>query len=149
MDEKLSDSLTPRYFSAPQMYGLPKVHKDGTPMRPIVSTIGSPSYKLAKELTRILTPLAGNTMHAMKNSMSFVDRIHEIGIEPQDRIISFNVTNLFMQIPVDEALRVVEERLSADDSLKERTSIPIPQLIELVELHMSTVNLFLVPRQVL
>ena len=39
-----------------------------------------------------------------------------------------------MQVPVDEALRVVEERLSADDSLKERTTIPIHQLIELTEL---------------
>ena len=134
IDEKLCDLLTPRYSSAPQMYGLPKVHKDGTPMRPIVSAIGSPSYKLAKELARILTPLTGNTMHAVKNSTSFVDRIHEIEMGPQDRMISFDVTNLFTQVPVDEALRVVEERLSADDSLKERTSIPTPQLIELIEL---------------
>ena len=36
-----------------------------TPMRPIVSTIGSPSYKLAKELARILTPLTRNTSHAV------------------------------------------------------------------------------------
>ena len=73
-------------------------------------------------------------MHAVKNSTSFVDRIHVIGIELQDQMISFDVTNLFTQVPVDEALRVVEERLSADDSLKERTSIPTPQLIELIEL---------------
>ena len=84
MDEKLCDSLTPQYFSAPQMYGLPKVHKDGTPMRPIMSAIGSPSYKLAKKLSRIRTPQAGNTMHAVKNSTSFVYRIHEIRVEPQD-----------------------------------------------------------------
>lgn len=56
MDEWLCDSLTPRYSSASQMYGMPKVHKDGNPMRPIVSAIGSLSYKLAKELTRVLTP---------------------------------------------------------------------------------------------
>ena len=73
-------------------------------------------------------------MHAVKNSTSFVDRIHEIRIEPQDQMISIDVTNIFTQVPVDEALRVVEERLSADDSLKERTSIPTPQLIELIEL---------------
>ena len=62
-------------------------------MKPIVSTIGSQSYKLAKELARILTPLAGNTMQAVKKSTSFVDKIHEIGVEPQDRIISFDVAN--------------------------------------------------------
>ena len=61
IDEKLCDYLTPRYSSVPQMYGLPKIHKDGTPTRPIVSAIGPPSYKLPNELARILTPLAGNT----------------------------------------------------------------------------------------
>ena len=61
IDEKTRDFLTPRYSSAPQINGLPKVHKEGTPMRPIVSAIGSPSYNLAKELARILTPLAGST----------------------------------------------------------------------------------------
>lgn len=49
-------------------------------------------------------------------------------------MISFDVTNLFTQVLVDEALRVVEERLSADGSLKERTSIPTSQLIERIEL---------------
>ena len=32
------------------MYGLPKVNKDGTPMRTIVPSIGSPSYMIAKDL---------------------------------------------------------------------------------------------------
>ena len=73
INEKTRDFLTPRYSSAPQMYGLPKVHKEGTTMRPIVSAIGSPSYDLAKELARILTPLAGNTPHSVKNSSAFVE----------------------------------------------------------------------------
>ena len=64
LDEKLCDLLTPRYSSAPKMYGLPKVHKEGTHMRPIVSAIGFLSYNLAKELARILTPLAGHTPHS-------------------------------------------------------------------------------------
>ena len=75
-----------RYSSPPppQMYSLPKIHEDGThytPMRPIVSTIGSPSYKLAKELTRILTPLTRNTPHAV----DIIRKTH-----PEDRLISFD-----------------------------------------------------------
>ena len=56
ISDKLLDQLTPCYSDPPQMYGLPKVHKENIPMRPIVSTIGSPMYRLAKELARILTP---------------------------------------------------------------------------------------------
>lgn len=34
----------------PKLYALPKTHKVGKKMRPIVSNIGAPSYKLAKRL---------------------------------------------------------------------------------------------------
>ena len=40
----------------PKFYGLPKVHKDGMPLRPIISSIGSVTYKTAKQLARILNP---------------------------------------------------------------------------------------------
>lgn len=35
INEMLCDYLVPRYSSPPQLYGLPKVHKDGVPMRPL------------------------------------------------------------------------------------------------------------------
>ena len=131
IDDKLCDFLTP---SPPQMYGLPKVHKEGIPMRPIVSTIVSSSYRLAKELARILTPLVGNSGHSVKNSKAFVDRIRNMETLPQDLLASFDVTSFFTQVPVDDALRVVEAKLCADETLPERTSIPSAHLIELVEL---------------
>ena len=138
IDEKTRDFLTLRYSSATQMYGLPKVHKEGTPMRPIVSAIGSPSYNLAKELARILTPLASNTPHLMKNSSAFVERVSVMELEARDCLVNFDITNLFTQVPVDEALKVLEERLSADDTLTERTSIPVPQLTKLIEICLQT-----------
>ena len=39
---------------------------------------------------------------------------------------------------MDEALKVLEERLSADITLTERTSIPVPQLTELIEICLRT-----------
>ena len=104
LDEKMCDFLTARYSSAPQMYGLPQVHKEGTPMRPIVSCIGSPSYNLAKELSRILTPRAGNSPHTVKNSAAFVRSIRTMEMEAEDQMVSFDVTNLFTQVPIDAAL---------------------------------------------
>ena len=53
--------IAPPPSPPPQMCGLPKIHKEGYKMRPIVSAIGSPSYGLAKELSCILAPLAGHT----------------------------------------------------------------------------------------
>ena len=42
--------LYPTGACSPKYYGLPKVHKKGIPLRPIVSSIGSVSYETAKEL---------------------------------------------------------------------------------------------------
>ena len=36
------------------MYGLPKIHKPGNPLRPIVSSTGSVSYSLSKYLATLL-----------------------------------------------------------------------------------------------
>ena len=47
---------------------------------------------------------------------------------------SFDVVSLFTRVPVDEALLVISQRLQQDDTLKDRTSIPIPDLCAQVEL---------------
>ena len=132
------DFLTPRYSTPPQMYGLPKIHKECTPMRPIVSTIKSLAYKLAKELTRILTPLAGHTAYIFMNSTTIVSRIQDIQMTPEDRLVSFGVKSLFTEVPVEAALKVIEEKLTNDQSLAERTSIPTDNLVELTSLCLRT-----------
>ena len=52
----------------PRLYGLPKVHKPGIPLRPIVSFISSPTYQLSKHLANILSPLVGNASSHVINS---------------------------------------------------------------------------------
>ena len=47
----------PHQCSPPKFYGLPKIHKTGTPLRPIVSSRGSITYGVAKELSHIIKPL--------------------------------------------------------------------------------------------
>ena len=77
LDEKMCALLTPRYSSAPQMYGLPKVHKEGTPMRPIVSCIGSPSYNLAKELSRMYPHPPGRKLPPHNEELSSICEKHQ------------------------------------------------------------------------
>ena len=45
----------------PLFYGLPKIHKKGVPLRPIVSFISSPTCALSKFLAKTLSPLVGKT----------------------------------------------------------------------------------------
>ena len=45
----------------PPFYGLPKIHKLDTPLRPILSSCGSVTYEVAKGLAKILKPLVGKS----------------------------------------------------------------------------------------
>ena len=53
-----------------RLYGLVKVHKQGNPLRPIISAIGMFNYNVAKFLVPVLTPLTTN-QYTIENSYSF------------------------------------------------------------------------------
>ena len=49
-------------------------------------------------------------------------------------LISFDVVNLFPSVPVKETLAIVKRKLEEDESLSERTSIPVSGIMELLSL---------------
>ena len=63
MDEGMHKSLYPTSCTPPKFHGLLKIHKIGTPLRPIVSIQGSVKYGVAKVLTRVLKTLVGKSPH--------------------------------------------------------------------------------------
>ena len=66
--------LYPTSAVPPKFYGLPKIHKTGTPLRPIVSSRGSITYGVAKELSYIIKPLVGQSPHHLKNTQHFIQQ---------------------------------------------------------------------------
>ena len=72
LDDKNKKLLVPTGEITPRIYGLPKIHKDGVPLRPIVNTIGSPTYELAKFVAKWLGPLIGHTESFIKDPSDFV-----------------------------------------------------------------------------
>ncbi|XP_064482980.1 uncharacterized protein LOC135395820 [Ornithodoros turicata] len=62
--DHLGDATYRRLFSSngatPVLYGLPKIHKPGCPLRAIVSFAGSPTYNLSKYLVELIAPVTGN-----------------------------------------------------------------------------------------
>lgn len=129
--------LRPGDSKAPHLYGLPKIHKDNVPLRPIVSSIGSPTYDLAKFLARIISPLAGNTTSFVQNSTHFTDILKEANAE-NCIIVSFDVKSLFTNVPLQEALQVIEQRLSTDVHLRSRTLLSIESIMELLRKCLTT-----------
>ena len=57
----------------PQLYGLPKIHKPGNPLRPIVSFYDTPLSALHNQLSEVLKPLTLSNIR-LKNSEDFVTK---------------------------------------------------------------------------
>ena len=65
-----------------KFYGLPKIHKTGTPLRPIVSSRGSVTYGVAKVLSRVIQPLVGKSPHHIQSTSDFVSKAKRFTLQP-------------------------------------------------------------------
>ena len=134
--------MYPTTENIPRMYGSPKVHKDGTPLRPIVDFTGSIGYNVAKSLAEILAPIVGQSEHHVLNSKSLADQLKNITVEEDEILNSHDVVALFTNTPIDLTLQIIRDRLEQDQDLKNRTLLSIDDIIELVDFSLSRVAYF-------
>ena len=92
------------------MYGLPKIHKNGVPIRPIISAVATYNYKLAKYLDRILKPLVQNSNYILKDTFDFVNKVSCLPTSQEQFMVSFDVESLFTNIPTDETIEIILNR---------------------------------------
>ena len=113
----------------PKFYGFPKIHKPDTPLRPIVSSCGSVTYGVAKELAKILKPLVGKSPHHITSTQDFVEQAKQIKLEPGECLSSYDVSALFTSVPIDPPLNIIKDLLDKDNTLKERSVMEVSDII--------------------
>ena len=91
------------------IYGTPKMHEfsssDSFPkLRPIVSSIGTFNYNLARFLCDLLSPLVPND-YSCKDTFSFVSQIKNANIS-KNFLVSYDVTSLFTNISLQETNQI-------------------------------------------
>ena len=133
LKEEVYKRLYPTGAGSPKFYGLPKIHKAGIPLRPIISSIGTVTYNTAKELARILKPLLGLSNHHIQNTMDFVEQIKEVKLKKEESMVSYDVTALFTSVPIPPVLEIIEDKLNEDKDLPQRTSMNTRHIIRLLE----------------
>ncbi|XP_067614494.1 uncharacterized protein [Eurosta solidaginis] len=114
----------------PRIYGLPKVHKENMPLRPICSMLNAPSYNLCKYLTNILKNLTTKSKFNVKSAIEFKDKVNDSCIYDDERLVSFDVVSLFPSIPIDLAIQTI---LTKWKDIKEHTDIPKQLFMEIVK----------------
>jgi len=97
-----------------RLYGLPKIHKEGVPLSPIVSNIGAPTYQLSKYLAGLLSQLTRNSAHHGKNSFQFVQILESLRVRPEDLMVSFDMVSTFTNVPIVDSLELLSHHFEED-----------------------------------
>ena len=116
----------------PMFYGLPKIHKTGNPLRPIVSSRGSVTYGVTKVLSKVLKLLVGKSPHHIQSTGDFVSKVKGLTLQLGECLISYDVTSLFTSVPIDPALNIIKDLLEKDEKLNDRTVLSVQNIIELL-----------------
>ena len=90
------------------MYGLPKIHKPGIPLRPILSMCHSALHSFAKWLVEVLDPfLEFYSGCCVKDSFTFSSIIRRLPVCNESQcLVSFDVVSLFTNIPLGETISI-------------------------------------------
>ena len=119
LSSEIADVIRPVGSQRPRMYGLPKIHKENVPMRPILCTIGAPQHSVAVYLKGLLKPVHDKfSNHCTKDSFSFVEYIKSQKCTSTAFLCSFDVKSLFTSIPVVEVIKICAESLYDDKEIE-------------------------------
>ncbi|CAM4986513.1 unnamed protein product [Rotaria socialis] len=99
------------------LYFIPKPHKAGTPLRPIVSSMNMPTTGISKFLDKLIRPIFDK--HARSTTIiDGVDLIHRLEayttnghLIPKTYLCTFDITDLYTMLPQEESLDILIEFL--------------------------------------
>ncbi|XP_065358792.1 uncharacterized protein LOC135952935 [Calliphora vicina] len=122
-------NMTTQAAAAPELYGLPKIHKDGIPLRPISASMKVPCYSLSKYIGTILRNIV-SPKYNIQNSVELKRKLESVSLENDDIMVSFDVVSLFTNIPIHLAIRNILDKWK---TLKEHTAIPRQTFLKILQ----------------
>ena len=131
LSETIYNKVKPKHKQPPRIYGLPKIHKPNTPLKPIVS-YDTFAYDLSAYLANILSPLKGKTDYSVINSTHFVSTISHEKVHDNEVMVSFDVESLFTNVPIEGAVQTTLRKLENDSDLSNHTNLTPTQIADLL-----------------
>ena len=131
--------LIPSGSQPGKLYGIAKVHKTNVPLRPVVPTVGTPEYKLAKYLDNLIKPHIPDT-YLLRSTENFIERLKECPCNNKNTMVSFDVVSLFTNVPLKETVELVIERLYDNNN---SNAIPFEKSVFRQLMFMATQGLFM------
>jgi hypothetical protein len=102
----------------PNFHATIKLHKQNTPIRPIINWRNTPAYELAKYLTKTLHNYSHllNTYN-IQNSIHLITDLQPIEINEDVKICSFDIENMYTNTPKSEVVYIIANMIESDPEI--------------------------------
>ena len=99
----------------------------------MILAVGTATFNASKFSAEVIGPLVGNRGYPVKKSTEFIANFAGMDIAPEEVMISFDMEALYMSLPIDRVLKYTQRRLESDNTLDERTSLNVKEILQLLE----------------
>ena len=96
-------------------------------MRPILSATQTYNYVLAKWLDDKLKSLATN-QYMISDTFGFVNEVHELVINKEDILVSYDVSSLFTNVPLEETIELLADKAFSNNWFNETYHLNLNKL---------------------
>ena len=137
--DKIIDDDTKRFLiqTDPKpgwFYILPKVHKQGNPGRPIVSSNAHPTERISQFVDFHLKPLVQKTQSFIKDTTHFLNKLEQLGQLPDNTfLVTLDVSSLYTNIPhnqgIDACRHFVDTRIRNPSTISTETLCDLIRMI--------------------
>ena len=134
LSHEVYNKIRPTGSQRPRMYGLPKIHKQNTPLRPILSMIGSAQHELAKWLSEVLKPVTDHySTFCVRDSFTFANEVQLLPFDTTSCFMgSFDISSLFTNVPLDETIEICANFLFEESTADTSLSFNKQQFVDLM-----------------
>ena len=108
IDDELYNHLRPTGSKPAQIYGLSKVHKDDTPLRPIVSIPGTSYDKIGRFVSKWLEKVPESKIQT--SSKDVKDEIKGIVLNEGEKLVSYDIVQLYTYVPLAESIEIADKK---------------------------------------
>jgi hypothetical protein len=103
----------------PDVHATIKLHKQNTPIRPIINWKHAFAYELAKYLKQILyNHLHLPYVYNIRHSVHLITDLQNIEISDNIRMCSFNIKNMYINIPKLDNINIINNTLNMNPEKK-------------------------------
>ena len=105
-----------------KFYGLPKLHKQSIPLRPIVACMKAPTSNIGKWLCTAFKPLLFSQKSFICYTVDLVEKLKNVNISENTGISSFDIVSMYATINVAESVKLFENKINENYDLREASA---------------------------